>query len=201
MYKVKFIRKIFIAIIIILIANHPLSAQQNEYADTQFKLAVEQYQSGEFKDALPLFRKIAIQLPYNHFTTAAYIFIGKTFLQMNDLDSAKKYLQSFLNKYPLSEYTGEASLALVDVFYKQENYKKSFDCILNLIADANSSDYKKYASSTGEKLAINYLSLKDIQNYSDTTSSSSLKPYLLLLIGEKNKVPVIIIWLQTHTSS
>ncbi len=185
MYKENFIQKILFTFIILLIINHTLPAQQYNDVDNQFKLGVSYYQSGEYKDALSIFHKIAIQLPYNSKTTAAYVFIGKTFLQMDNLDSAKQYLQNFLEKYSSSEYIDEVHLALVKIFYKQEEYKKAFDEILNLVANGVSPDYKKYAMSSGEKLAENYLGLHELNTINDTTTNSSLKPYLLLLIGEK----------------
>jgi branched-chain amino acid transport system substrate-binding protein len=185
MHNKNFIRNIILSFITLLIINHPVVAQQNHDIDNQFNLAVSYYQTGNYQDALPIFDKIAIHLPYNEKTTAAYLFLGKTYLQMNDLFSAKQFLQDFLNKYPSSVYDDEAHLSLIKVYYEQEDYKKAFEGILNLITNADSVGYSKYATSLGEKLATNYLNLKDLNNYYDSVSDSSLKPYLLFLIGKR----------------
>ena len=187
MYKKIHIRQIIFVAIISLIINNPLTAQRNDDIDNEFKLAVSSYQSADYKEALSIFNKIAVQLPYNPKTTAAYVFIGKTYLQMGDFNSAKQYLQDFLRKYPSSEYIDEAHLALAKVFYSQEDYKKSFEYILNIVAKAVLPEYKNYADSLGEKLALNYLEFQELKNINDTTSDSSLKPYLLLLMGEKEQ--------------
>ena len=102
-------------------------------------------------------------------------------------NSAEQFLQDFLKKYPLSLYRDEARLALVKVYYTRNDYTRAFQYTLNLAANADSADYQKYASSFGEKLALNYLSLQELKNLSDTTSYSSLKAYFLILIGEKEQ--------------
>ncbi|HSD64310.1 MAG TPA: penicillin-binding protein activator [Ignavibacteriaceae bacterium] len=164
-----------------------LSAQNDIDVDKQFKYAINLYQSGEYDHALSVFKKISIELPYNQKTTAAYIFVGKTYLQMNDLSSATQYLQDFLEQYPESEYKVEAQLSLVKVFYLRKDYEKAFENVLDLVASSNQSEYKKYSSSLGEKIAVNYIELNQLKNYYDNPSLSSLKPYLLLLIGEKEQ--------------
>ena len=77
--------KIFIIIVILLINSNFLPAQQNIDLDNQFKLAVSLYQSGEYNSALSIFKKIAVESAFNPKTTVAYLFIGKTYLGMNDL--------------------------------------------------------------------------------------------------------------------
>ena len=164
----------------------PILGQQSNI-DSQFKLAVDLYQSGEYNDALPIFEKIATQLPYNSKTTIAYLFTGKTYLGMNELGPAKKYLQEFLEKFPESSYSDEAHLALVKVFYKQENYKDAFEEILHLISNAQLSGYKDYAESLGKTLAVNYLGMHEINTFNDITTDSTLKPYLLLVLALKQE--------------
>ncbi len=164
-----------------------LSFGQQSNIDNQFKLAVDLYQSGEYNDALPIFEKIATQTPYNSKTTIAYLFAGKTYLMMNEPGPAKKYLQGFLEKFPESRYSDEARLALVKVFYKQENYKDAFEEILHLVSGAHLSGYKAYAESLGQTLAVNYLQMNEIKTYYDVTTDSTLKPYLLLTLAMKQK--------------
>ena len=160
---------------------------QQSSIDSQFKLAVDLYQSGEYNDALPIFEKIATQSPYNSKTTVAYLFTGKTYLGMNELGPAKKYLQEFLEKFPESRYSDEAHLALVKVFYKQENYKDAFEEILHLISNAQLSGYKDYAESLGQTLAVNYLEMHEIKTFNDITTDSTLKPYLMLVLALKQE--------------
>ena len=127
MFKEIFIRTVSVSVIFILFITSNLSAQQNNNLESQFKLGVELFQSQQYIEALPLFEKIAIQSPFNSKTTIAYLFLGKTYLQLNDLNSAKQYLQGFLEKFPTSTYKDEAHLALVKTFYSQQDYKNAFE--------------------------------------------------------------------------
>ena len=185
MFKEIFIRTVSVSVIFILFITSNLSAQQNNNLESQFKLGVELFQSQQYKDALPLFEKIAIQSPFNSKTTIAYLFLGKTYLQLNDLNSAKQYLQGFLEKFPTSSYKDEAHLALVKTFYSQQDYKNAFEEILTLISSSESPDYKSYAESIGETLALNYLHLYELKTYNDISTDINIKPYLQLLLGKK----------------
>ncbi len=181
----RFIMLLFTAVFILILNN--MSFSQQSKIDNQFKLAVDLYQSEEYSDALPIFQRIALQTPYNSKTTIAYLFTGKTYLQMNDLAPAKKYLQDFLEKFHKSNYSDEAHLALVKVFYKQENYKDAFEEILHLVSSAKLSGYKTYAESIGQTLAVNYLEVHQIKTYNDISTDSTVKPYLLLVLAQKQE--------------
>ncbi len=185
MIKIEKIITIVLTAAFIFILNDFSFGQQN--IDTRFKLAVDLYQSGEYSDALPIFQKIALQQPYNSKTTIAYLFTGKTYLQMNEFESAGKNLQDFLEKFPQSRYNDEAHLALVKVFYKQENYKDAFEEVLHIISKARLPGYKTYAEVIGQTLAVNYLETHEIKTYNDIATDSAAKPYLLLLLAEKQK--------------
>ncbi len=186
MIKKNTIIVLFLAAALTFILNDVSFSQQTNI-DNRFKLAVDLYRSGEYKDALPIFRKIALQTPYNSKTTIAYLFTGKTYLQMNDPESAKKYLQDFLEKFPGSRYNDEAHLALVKVFYKQENYNDAFEEILHLVSNAQLPGYKTYAESVGQTLAVNYLDMHQLKTYYVISTDSTAKPYLLLLLAQKQK--------------
>lgn len=160
---------------------------QQSGIDKQFSLAVDLYQSGQYSDALPIFRKIAVQEPYNPKTAISYLFTGKTYLQMNDPEQAKKYLQDFLEKFPASSYGDEAHLALAKVFYKEEAYKDAFSELLHLVSNAKLSGYQTYAESIGTALAINYLDEQRIKTFIDITTDSTAKPYLMLILAQKQK--------------
>lgn len=179
-------QRIFLLVIILISASF-LYAQTDSEIDKQFDRAVNLYQSGDYTKALLIFKKIAIQLPYNQKTTAAYIFIGKTYMQTNDFPSARRYLQDFLDNYPDSKYKDEAYLIFAKINYMGEDYKNAFEYLLKVAADSSQPGNQKYSVSLGEKLAVNYIGKSDLIKYNDTTSNSSLKAYLLLLIGEKEQ--------------
>jgi ABC-type branched-subunit amino acid transport system substrate-binding protein/outer membrane protein assembly factor BamD (BamD/ComL family) len=178
--------KIYIIAAIILSACSFSYAQQNK-VENEFKLALDLYKSGRYDTALTVFKNIAFHLPSNHETPIADLFVGKTYLKLNDLTSSKKYLRDFLAKYPESGYRDEAHLALADVFYKQKNYRDAFEEILYLVSKAELPGYKDYAESTGYMLAINELETNHLETIKNSTSDLTLKPYLLFLLGKKQE--------------
>lgn len=178
--------KIFLIAVFILFTGRLLYGQQDN-TDNRFKLALNLYQSGEYSEALPIFEKIATQLPFNTKTTIAYLFIGKSYLQMNDLRSAEQSFQDFIEKYPKSEYIDEAHLALVKVFYKQEDYNSAYEQILWLVSNAKLSGYRDYAESVGKSIAINDLEQHQLKTFYDINPDSTIKPYILLQLANKQE--------------
>ena len=187
MFDPKIIFRLFFISIFYLLSFRTGFAQQGGDVNNQFQVALDLYKSSKYADALTGFNKIALQLPYNSKTTIAYLFLGKTYIQLNDFNSAKKYLQDFLEKFPESEYKDEAHLALAKVFYELHNYKNAFEESLNLISEASLPGYKTYAESIGESIALSNLQLYELKTYSEINTDSSLAPYLLLLLGKKQQ--------------
>ena len=186
MIKVHCLSLLFLIFVLIPGFGNLLYGQQYSI-DNNFKLAVDLYQSGEYSDALPIFQKIALNLPYNPKTTISYLFLGKSYLRMNDLHNSGKYLQDFLEKFPASQYSDEAHLALAKVFYEQENYKEAFEELLHLVSAAKLPGYKTYAESLGRTLAMNNLELSQVKIFSDISSDSTSKAYTLLLLAQKQE--------------
>ncbi len=181
------VQSILLLVLILIPGFGNLSYSQQLSIDNNFKLAVDLYQSGEYNDALPVFQKIALDMPYNPKTTIAYLFLGKTYLRMNDLQNAGKYLRDFLEKFPASEYSDEAHLALAKVFYEQQNYNEAFEELLHLVSAAKLPGYRTYAESLGQTLAINDLELSRLKTFSDISTDSTSKVYTLLLLAQKQE--------------
>lgn len=178
--------RIYIIAAILLLGYSLLYAQQNS-SDNEFKSALDLYKSGRYDSALTGFKSIAFKLPSGSKTSLAYLFVGKTYLKLDDLTSSRKYLRDFLINYPKSEYKDEAHLALADVFYKQGNYKDAFEEILYLVSKADLPGYKDYAESTGRMLALNDLEIRQLESVKNSTNDNTIKPYLLLLLAQKQE--------------
>ena len=184
MIRENFYPRLFLLFVLLLITNSSSYSQQKNI-DNQFKRAISLYQSGDYIDALPVFQKIAEELPFNSKTTIAYLFAGKSYLQMNELDSAKAALKDFVEKYPQSEYVDEARLALVKIFYRQEDYQDAFKQTLWLVSNARLSGYRAYADSVGTLIAINNLEPHQLKTFNDISTDSTVKSYVLLLLAQK----------------
>ncbi len=187
MIKTKNYLRIFLSIFITL-AIFRVSFGQGNNIDNQFNLAISLYQSGDYSSALPIFRKIGLELPFNQKSTIAYLFIGKSYLELNDLNTSRMYLRNFLEKYPSSKYDDEARLALVKVLYRQEDYKKAFEEIIQLVSTAKLTDYRAYTESVGRSLALNYLQSYQLKSIKDTAIDTIAGPYILALLAKKQEI-------------
>lgn len=177
------ITKIFLFILII--SSIPIIARESNdtsFADVEFKIAIEQYRSKMFIEAQKKFEYLS--QTNNAFTTISTIFNAKSLLLLNRIQSSEELLKRFLNLYPLSNYADEAKIMLAKIYLEMRMYILAFNEIENIISTSKSTYYLNYAKSSGEKLALNYLSAFQIKSFSDTSLSSEIKPYLLLLLGK-----------------
>ncbi len=175
------ITKIFLFILII--SSIPIIARESNdtvFADVDFKIAIEQYRSKMFIEAQKKFEYLS--QTNNAFTTISTIFNAKSLLLLNQIHSSEELLKRFLNLYPLSNYADEAKIMLAKIYLDMRMYVLAFNEIENIISTSKSTYYLDYAKSSGEKLALNYLSAFQIKSFFDTSQSSEIKPYLLLLL-------------------
>ncbi|MHB1686550.1 MAG: ABC transporter substrate-binding protein [Ignavibacteriaceae bacterium] len=165
------------------------SSDDSAKVNTEFSLALDLYNSKQFDDAQKAFNKLSGN--DNPKTTISFLFDAKSLLQLNQFQRAEETLKKFLADFPLSAYSGEARLMMAKIYLDKKNYDLSFEEILKIISSTKSSYYLDYAKSSGEKLALNYLSTQQIRSFYDSASSKKVpwtsaetKPYLLFLLGK-----------------
>lgn len=177
------ITKIFLFILII--SSIPILARESNdtsFVEVEFKIAIEQYKSKMFVEAQKKFEYLSQS--NNAFTTISTIFNAKSLLLLNQIQSSEEILKNFLNLYPLSNYADEAKIMLAKIYLDKRMFILAFNEIEDIITTSKSTYYLDYSKSSGEKLALNYLSAFQIKSFSDTSISPELKPYLLLLLGK-----------------
>lgn len=153
-------------------------------ADTEFKLALDLYNSSQYNEALTIFNRIINNYDYNSKTTISYIFAGKSYLGKNDYSDAEKVLTEFISLFPGSGYIDEARLTLSKCYIGESAYLPAFKELASIIESTSSPFYNSYSKSSGEKIALNYMKLGQVKKMYDSVSDSKLKPYLLLLTGK-----------------
>ncbi len=151
--------------------------------DRQFKLALNFYETKNYKDALELFNRLIKNYPLNSKTTAAFLFKGKTLLQLKKYDEAVAALNQFLNIYMGSKYTDEARMVITKCYLEEGKYADAFQ-ELNMIVASDNSAYTRQAESLAEQLGQNYLTPEQLRSFYENSDSEKLKPFLLLLLGK-----------------
>ncbi len=181
MFKFKLLTIIFLLAYFSAFGQHP---SDSSIADTVFIHALELYNSGNYKEAQPLFNGLIANYELNDKTTIAYIFDAKSFIQLKLFSEARQALQKFLSEFPGSKYTDEAKLTIAQALYEEGNYLPAFAELCNLINSASSREYIQLAKDGAEKIALNFLSAAQIDSVYDTAAVGNSKPFLLLELGK-----------------
>ena len=179
------VRLTIIFISILIFSSFSIFAQEisdTSFANAEFKLAIDHYNSKQYSDAQKIFKKLSGSS--NSFTTISTIFNAKSLLQLNQLQSSEEILKKFLDVYPFSSYADEAKIMLAKIYFDKKRYSKAFNEIEKIISTTKSTFYLDYAKSSGEKLALNYLTSFQVKSFYDSSSSTGMKPYFLYILSK-----------------
>jgi len=177
--------KIFIFLILLSLCVNSFAQSSNILKDTlEFNTGLSLYNASKFSDAQKVFSGIINSQPFNSNTTIAFLFDGKSLLALKKYNEALNILEDFINKFPQSNYIDEAKSTIAEIYFLQKNYYAALTELNSLIESTNSPDYDSYAKTTGQRLAENFLTISQIKNLYDSTSSIKVKPYLLLTLGK-----------------
>ncbi len=163
---------------------HAQSQNDSTLANTGFKQALDLYNSSQYQQAQKLFEKIAFEYKFSSKTTLAYLFDGKSLLALKQYGSAEKLLNDFVDEYPGSDYADEARATLAKSYYEGGDKYSAFKELTLLAEFTRSPIYSSYAKTTGEKIASKFLTVPQITGLLDSTGSSKVKPYLMLLTAK-----------------
>lgn len=179
-------RKNIILIFTLFIISFFSNAQT--YSDgtinSQFRLALSMYNTGDFNQALAIFDKIINDNDYNTKTTAAEFFKAKIFFAEKNFENAKKVLMGFLEKYPRSRYSDEIKILLIKYNLEVANYYNAFRESASLIDLTTSEEYKNKAKSIAEDIAFSYLNENQLQRLHDSFTNNDVKAFIMLQMGK-----------------
>lgn len=175
-------KKIFLLLLLFTIISYPQNITVDN--DKDFNKALGLYNANKYSDALSIFQKIAKRTENNTKVTVSAFFICKIY------DAQKKYLDvekncnDYLHNYSQSKYSNEIKKLLIKSFIEREDYQKAFKYSLELLESSSSITFKKETKSNADKISTNNLSSSEVEMYFDQYSGSSIKPFLLLLVGK-----------------
>ncbi len=176
----------FISLTLILL-HVTTFAQQNETeksVNTEFNLALNLYDSDQYNDAVSIFNKIINDYELNSKTTASILFKGKSLLRLKKYGEAEAALKQLIGNYPASKYLDEARMTLAKCYYENKNYAGALNSLIEILRTTTSAYYNSYAKSTGEKIAVDFLSIPQLKTLYNSASGNNIKAYLLFVIGK-----------------
>ncbi|MBT8380887.1 MAG: penicillin-binding protein activator [Ignavibacteria bacterium] len=175
-------------ILIFTLFTFSISIIAQTYSDgtinSQFRLAVSMYSTGDFDQALVILDKIINENDYNSKTTASEFFKAKIFIEQKNFESAKKVLTGFLEKYPNSSYEDEIRILRVKYNLEEANYYIAFREAASIIDLSSSIEYKNKAKSIAQDVAFSYLNENQLQRLYDSFTNNEVKAFILLQIGK-----------------
>src|SRR3989304_6648880 len=180
-------RYLLFSFIVFSLINSSGNAQGNvdqRKIDSEFKRAVELFDTQQYDDALLGFEKIINEYEVNSKTTASYFFKIKILIEEKHYAEASSAISFFIENYPNSKYTDEIRILLVKIQLDNFEYSDALKELATLIDQSKSILYRVEAKVLGEKIADNYLNSSSIKRLNDLFTSEKVKPYLLLLLAK-----------------
>jgi len=107
-----------------------------------FEIALDHYESKRFKLAESEFKKILIEKK-SFSDPVTHLMVAKSQYFQNKLVECQRTCNSFLNKYPKSEYNVDVRTLLSDIFIKQEQYANAIKQLLLVRHEATDSILQK----------------------------------------------------------
>lgn len=172
----------------ILLFAVSLSAQENPPSKTdvfaEFQIAVTLYDSTLFTEALDIFSRIVNEYEFSSLTTAAYIFMGKIFNNLNKNRLAELHLKEYPKLFPGSKYIDEARIVLAESLLKQGKYKESINELIEIINSSKSPEYTGKAKDFIEKIVFSYSDINTLRQIIAENQFIKIKPSLLLILAK-----------------
>lgn len=130
-----------------------------------FESGLKKYQSGDYAGALNLFDQLVLSINSTQFTTAAWVFSGKSSLELKYYRQASERLRNFLLKFPESKYVFEALNTLGNALYFERFYDTSATTFLTLFNSTKDKALKLKAKNNFISLSENLLSINDLTSF------------------------------------
>ncbi|MGE5805700.1 MAG: ABC transporter substrate-binding protein [Ignavibacteria bacterium] len=175
----------FLFLLITQIYPQDSASAKNE---SEFRHAVDLYQSHQYEQAFKIFEKISEKKNKDGNISASFLFKGKILAETKRYSEAENVLYEFLQQYPSSKYDNEAHLTLAKIYLELEEYKEAFLEVCSILVKNDSGYYYDYSKTAAEKIAMNYIEPDYLKQFNDSistfTDSEKIKPFILLVLGK-----------------
>src|SRR3989304_2584634 len=186
------IRPSFSSLIVFLtvLLTGALSAQEDSLTfrpdvERVFVSAMKPYGDAQFDSAAVLFVRCMKEFPYNHRTTGASIMAGKAYYRLGNYRESVRLLKNFLDLYPKSTYLPDAHYTLGLDYFRMLRYEDAASELSIAFETAPDDLTRDRSLRLLDELAMNYLSLADLQLLLPSAASDAVKVTLTLHLAER----------------
>ena len=184
------IKPSFFSLFLIILLTGALSAQEDSLVfrpdvERVFVVAMKSFGDAQFDSAAAMFVRCVKEYPYNHRTTGAHIMAGKSYYRLGNYRESVRLLKNFLDLYPASRYLPDAHYTLgLDYFrmLRYEDAASEFSVAYETAGDAVTRDRSIQLLN---ELAVNYMSVAELQLLLGSTTSDAVKAVLTLHLAER----------------
>lgn len=164
--------------------SYIILAQTGTEINKMFEQAVKDFNKARWASSLLNFNKIVNESELNSKTSISLLFIGKVNLELKNYIESEHYLLRLLSEFTESKFIDEAKMTLSKVYLDKKDYSKSFWQLCEIAGKSQNKETREIARISAENIAINYLSVAEINSIYDSTKILSIKPFLLLTTGK-----------------
>ncbi len=157
---------------------------KNDEIASQFNLAINFYNSGNYHQANSVFSRIINAYELNNRTTASYFFSSKIFVEQQNYSEAEDLITKFLELYPSSRYRDEMRMLYAKLFLMQEDYYSALRELAFLIGRSESKDYIENAKWVADKISINFINSSQLEQLNNSFTAKNVKSFFLLQLGK-----------------
>jgi len=170
-----------------------------------FRTGLDEYESGQFREAAATFDRIIRNFPLNGRTTAAHVMKGKAQFSAGQGLEAARALRAFLQAYPLSLYTADAEYLLGLTQLRAQRYEMAMRSFLE-------SWQRLDSSAIGTRLWTDVMSALDgvvdsafssaqVRTLVDESRSTRRRSYFWMKLAEKQIAEARIVSATTSLDS
>ncbi|NUN07695.1 MAG: tetratricopeptide repeat protein [Ignavibacteriaceae bacterium] len=109
--------------------------------DVFFNFAVNLYDNGYYKNAIPAFRKYVELYPESPNRKNSEFFIGYAFFKLGEWNDAYKEFKEFVKKFPEDNYAAEAQYNAAEALYNNGKFTEAIPEYELVYANFNKSDF------------------------------------------------------------
>ena len=168
----------------LFISNTFSQSIKNDEIVSQFNLAINFYNSGNYHQANSVFSRIINAYDLNNRTTASYFFSSKIFVEQQNYSEAEDLITKFLELYPSSRYRDEMRMLYAKLFLMQKDYYSALRELAFLIGRSESKDYIENAKWVAENISINFINSAQLEQLNNSFTAKNVKSFFLLQLGK-----------------
>src|SRR3990172_509236 len=189
-FRIRPLRLFSLTLLLSIVLTGVSSAQDDSLlfrpdVERVFVAAMRHFSGARFDSAAAQFVRCMRDFPYNHRTTGAMVMAGKAYYRLGNYRESVRLLKNFLDLYPKSRYLQDAHYTLGLDYFRMLRYEDAASELSIAFETAPDDLTRDRSLRLLDELAMNYLSLADLQLLLPSAASDAVKVTLTIHLAER----------------